>query len=327
MKKLMLTGARPTGLLHLGHYLGAFEQYLKHIEGYDTYFIVSDCHMMTTKCSKKDILSIHENAKNMVTDLIGAGLDPQSTTFYLQSNIPELSNIYVLIQNLVSVDRIKDTPSLKEMARHSENGIVSLGLLAYPVMEAADVISLEADLVPVGRDNIDHIEVTREIITKINSEYGADFKLPEWITGNNNYLLGTDGNEKMSKSLNNAIFLRDSDNDINTKINNMKWITGEGAIKNPVIEYLKAFDKDENAVENLINRYSKNEIIEREAKERLKQVLFDLIRPMRERRKQYEENPEEVDRMLKEGTIIVREKAIKSLEKLRKAMGLFSYFR
>lgn len=327
MKKIMLTGARPTGKLHLGHYVGAFKNFAQFQNRYENYFIISDLHMLTTETRKKEVLAIHENAINMFMDCVGMGIDPGKTTFYLQSNIPELTFFFVLIQNLITVKRVKKTPSLLEMSKHANMDGLSLGLLAYPVLEAGDIISLEADYIPVGRDNIDHIKITQEIVQQINKKYNSNFKIPNYVTSNNNHIVGLDGHNKMSKSLNNAIFIRDTKQDIENKINNITWQNSlDVKNKNVVIEYLKIFGKDTNIFNQIVEDYNKGKNIEKHTKKILIKILNDLLDPMRERISRYENNQKMVDDILKSGTEVVRKKVIKTLDKLKKAMGLFSYW-
>ena len=198
MKEIMLSGGRPTGKLHLGHYVGAFKTFADLQENYENYFIISDIHMLTTKSTKQEIDTIFENSINMIIDAIGMEIDPNKTTFYLQSQIPNLSHVFGIFQNYVKIDRVNNTPSLIEMSKHSNQDEVSLGLVAYPVLEAADVFSLKTDVVPVGKDNIDHIMIAQEIIRYLNNEFNSNFKVPRYITTDNNHIVGTDGSIQTS---------------------------------------------------------------------------------------------------------------------------------
>src|SRR5688500_15052122 len=163
--------------------------------------------MLTTKNSKKDIEQSAVSARELVLDSLGAGIDPNVATFYLQSGIPEISEMTLIFQNLVSVPRLERIPSLKEMARDAQKDEMPFGNLGYPVLQAADILSVNASLVPVGKDNVAHVEVTREIARRFNSLYGDVFIIPEVLVGDVPTLVGTDGSAKMSKSLRNAIFL------------------------------------------------------------------------------------------------------------------------
>lgn len=327
LKKIMLTGGRPTGNLHLGHYVGAFKKFIQLQDQYDNYFIISDLHMLTTKSDKKDILSIHENSINMFIDCIGMGFDPQKTIFYLQSNVPELTYLFVLIQNLVTVKRVESTPSLSEMSKHANMKEMSLGLLAYPVLEAGDIIALGADIVPVGKDNIDHIKITQEIVEIMNRKYEAVFKKPNCITSDDNYIIGLDGANKMSKSLNNAIFIRDDKESIINKINGVAWPKNSADNgRNIIIEYLKIFGKDNDEVDQLLEDYKNNKEIEKNAKEILIKVLIDMIEPMHERMNRFIKNPKKVDEFIKSGTQKARDRIKHNLGEIRAKIGLFNYF-
>lgn len=320
MKKIMLSGGRPTGKLHLGHYVGAFKTFTNLQEKYDNYFIISDIHMLTTKSTKKEIDTIFENSINMVIDAIGMGIDPKKTTFYLQSQIPSLSHIFGIFQNYVKIDRVSNTPSLLEMSKHSNQDEISLGLVAYPVLEAADVFSLKADVVPVGKDNIDHIIITQDIINCLNKEFNANFKVPKYITTENNHIVGTDGSNKMSKSLDNAIYIRDTHEDVVRKINNMKWINlGEEGL-NVVLEYIKIFSPEK--FDTINDKYLKGELNEEDAKCLLINILDITLEPMRNRMKPYLEDRTLAFDLLCEGTLKAKKIADKSMLELRQAIGL-----
>jgi len=320
MKEIMLTGGRPTGKLHLGHYVGAFKSFAEMQDDYKNYFIISDMHMLTTKATKKDIESIFNNTINMIIDAIGMGVDPNKTAFYLQSQIPSLSHVFGIFQNYVKLNRVNNTPSLVEMSKHANNDEVSLGLAAYPVLEAADVFALKADVVPVGKDNIDHIKIAQEIIKYLNNEFSANFKVPRYITTEHNHIVGTDGNNKMSKSLNNSIYVRDTKEDVEEKVKNMKWVDIEDGGMNVVIEYIRIFDPENYEV--LLNQYEAGLLQEQEAKKRLAIKLNELLEPMRARMKPYLENRTLVYDILINGTCEVKTIADQSMLELRKGLGL-----
>lgn len=327
-KKRLLSGGRPTGLLHLGHYTGALQTFVQLQEDHECLWIVSDLHMLTTKFRKHDTRSVHANARNMVIDCIGAGMDPEKTRFYLQSNIDPMPQIYTIIHNLVSVSRIQDTPSLREMANHAEMGELHLGLLAYPVLESADILSMRAEVVPVGRDNIDHVEIAREIIQQCNTLYGASFALPEWHTGPANYLVGLDGSAKMSKSLNNAIYLRDSADAVQKKVLSMPWSGHSSATEQasfagePVMNYLQVFHPDSARFLQLKERYVHCSLSEGEAKSELISILNDRLEPVRERIRVVSAEEGYVDMLLKEGTEYARGIASEALKILKRSMDM-----
>lgn len=320
MKEIMLSGGRPTGKLHLGHYVGAFKTFADLQENYENYFIISDIHMLTTKSTKQEIDTIFENSINMIIDAIGMGIDPNKTTFYLQSQIPNLSHIFGIFQNYVKIDRVNNTPSLIEMSKHSNQDEVSLGLVAYPVLEAADVFSLKADVVPVGKDNIDHIMIAQEIIRYLNNEFNSNFRVPRYITTDNNHIVGTDGSNKMSKSLDNAIYIRDTHDDVVRKVEKMKWIENGKPGINVVLEYIRIFNPEQ--YDSINNMYKDNILTEGDAKNVLIKSLDIVLQPMRDRMKPYLKNRKLAFDLLYNGTLKVKNIADESMLELRNAIGL-----
>lgn len=320
MKEIMLSGGRPTGKLHLGHYVGAFKTFADLQENYENYFIISDIHMLTTKSTKQEIDTIFENSINMIIDAIGMGIDPNKTTFYLQSQIPNLSHVFGIFQNYVKIDRVNNTPSLIEMSKHSNQDEVSLGLVAYPVLEAADVFSLKTDVVPVGKDNIDHIMITQEIIRYLNNEFNSNFKVPRYITTDNNHIVGTDGSNKMSKSLDNAIYIRDTHDDVVRKVEKMKWVENRKPGINVVLEYIRIFNPEQ--YDSINNMYKDNILTEGDAKNVLIKSLDIVLQPMRDRMKPYLENRKLAFDLLYNGTLKVKKIADESMLELRNAIGL-----
>lgn len=278
--------------------------------------------MLTTKSDKQYIDQMYQNTIDMIIDCIGIGMNPNKTTFYLQSNIPEQNNIFCLIQNLIDVKRVEDTPSLREMSKHSKDDAVSLGLVAYPVLEAADIIGIGATMVPVGKDNIDHILVTQEIIKTFNRKYDTNYPLPNFITSPNNHIVGIDGENKMSKSLNNAINIRDSEQEVREKINRMKWADVNSEEMNVVIEYIKIFCEKNEIYNDILNRYKNGEDVKNLAKSFLEKSINNILVPMRNRMKPYIENPELVIEILKQGTIRARKIIRDNYKKLRSEMGM-----
>ena len=322
----MLSGGRPTGKLHLGHYMGAFKSLAELQQKYETFFIISDMHMLTTKCSKDNIKSMYENTINMVIDSIGMGVLPENTTYYLQSQIPELSNIYGLIQNMTTVDRISKTPSLVEMAKHAKQEEMSLGLLAYPVLEAADIFGMNAKYIPVGKDNIDHIKITQEIISFINSEYGADFDIPEYITTKNNYVLGIDGSNKMSKSLDNCIYIRDTNDAIADKVNKMQWADVSETKLNVVLHYLDIFGNQEDKV--LIQRFNAGDKqLDKTCRNLLTDRLVSIIEPMHVRMEPFLKDKSVVIDLLQNGTNKARAIVQQRQKKLFATMGMIDLYK
>jgi tryptophanyl-tRNA synthetase len=325
----MLTGDRPTGRLHLGHYVGTLKNRVAYQHDYDCYFVVADLHMLATKNSPEQIRETEAHARDLVLDAIAAGIDPQVVTFYLQSAIPEIHELYTLLQNLVTVSRLQRIPSLKEMARAAQIEM-PYGLLGYPVLQAADILGVKANLVPVGKDNSAHVEVIREIARRFNGLYGEIFPIPTYIAGYVPTLIGTDGRHKMSKSLNNAIFLSDSASDVERKV--MAMYTDRNRVRadvpgtvegNPVFIYHAAFNPDTHEVKDLETRYRAGTVGDVEVKYKLAVAINALLDPMRERRVHYD-IPGLIEDHIWCGTQRVREETKQTLSEVRKAMGLTS---
>jgi tryptophanyl-tRNA synthetase len=326
-KKRLLTGDRPTGKLHLGHFVGSLNNRINLQHKYESFFIIADLHMLTTKNRTEDIAEIDKNARQMVLDSIASGIDPEITTFYLQSGIPEIHEMYTLFQNLVTVARLERMPSLKDMAR-AANIEMPFGLLGYPVLQAADILCVRGDMVPVGKDNIAHVEVTREIARRFNHLYGETLPVPEGLVGEVPTLVGTDGQTKMSKSLNNAIFLNDGPKEVAKKVKGMytdpKRVSADipGTVEgNPVFIYHDAFNPNKQEVEDLKTRYRAGEVGDVEVKEKLTTALNHFLEPIHERREEYKA-PGLVDEIIFRGTQRAREETQQTLYAMKKAMGL-----
>lgn len=323
----MLTGDRPTGRLHLGHYVGTLANRIRLQSSYDSYFIVADLHMLTTKNSSEDIARVDENAHHLVLDAISAGINPDQVTFYLQSAIPEIHELAGLLQSLVTVSRLERVPSLKDMARDA--GVeMSFALLGYPVLQAADILSVRAQAVPVGKDNFAHIEISRELARRFNSTYDTVFPIPELVTSDVPSLIGTDGQGKMSKSKGNSIDLQDDQATVKRKVKRMytdpNRISADipGTVEgNPVFAYLDAFDSRHEIVADFKRRYEAGQITDTEVKERLVLVLDEFLDPIRERR-QHLSRPGVIEQILVEGTARVRIETQATVLAMRQAMGL-----
>ena len=327
----LLTGDRPTGKLHLGHYVGSLENRVRLQHEYECFFLVADLHMLTTKNTKEDILESAENARHLVLDSLAAGIEPKRATFYLQSAIPEVCEINTFFQNLTTVPRLERIPSLKEMARDARKEEMPYGLLGYPVLQAADILCVRANVVPVGKDNASHVEVTREIARRFNGLYGPPdvFPIPELIIGDVPTLVGTDGQAKMSKSIGNTIFLSDDEATVRRKVSGMYTDPARvradipGTVEgNPVFIYHDAFNPDRAEVEDLKRRYREGTVGDVEVKERLAEAINAFLAPMRERRAAYEADRGYVDSLLVEGTARTREEVVATVRLMRSAMGL-----
>ena len=326
-KKRILTGDRPTGKLHLGHYVGTLANRIRLQHEYDSIFLIADLHMLTTKNSIEDIAEVDKNARHLVLDAISAGIEPEHVTFYLQSAITEIHEIYTLLQNVVTVARLERLPSLKDMARDA-NIEMPFGLLGYPVLQAADILHVKAHLVPVGKDNIAHVEITREIAKRFNYLYGDVFPLPDGMVGEVPTLVGTDGQTKMSKSLNNAIFLSDDEQTVARKVKGMFTDPNRvhadipGTVEgNPVFIYHDAFNPNKAEVEDFKTRYRAGTVGDVEVKENLAVAINRFLDPMRERRQDYDASGI-VEAIIWEGTQKIQQETQQTLYEMRKAMGL-----
>ncbi len=326
-QKRMLTGDRPTGKLHLGHYVGSLKNRVMYQHEYESYFIIADLHMLTTKNTRENIDEINENARDLVLDAIAAGIDPRKVTFYLQSGIPEIHEMFTLFTDLVTVSRLERIPSLKDMARDASIEM-PYGLLGYPVLQAADILCVKAQLVPVGKDNVAHVEITREIARRFNQLYGETFPIPEAIVGEVPSLVGIDGKAKMSKSLNNAIFLSDSPSEVEKKVSQMYTDPNRvradvpGTVEgNPLFIYHDAFNVDKAEVQDLKDRYRTGRVGDVEVKAKLARAINQTLEPMRERRALYDV-PGLIEDIIVSGTETVRAETKQTLSEMLKNMGL-----
>ena len=333
-RKRILTGDRPTGRLHLGHYVGSLRNRVRLQDEYECYFIIADLHMLTTKNSPEDIAATAEHARGMVLDYLSAGIDPAKATIFLQSAVHETYELALLFGNLVSVPRLARLPSIKDMARaaHLDEETMPFGLLGYPVLQAADILLPRAHLVPVGKDNQAHVEITREIARRFNNLYGEVFPIPDDLVEGGT-LPGTDGQAKMSKSLGNAILLSDDAKTVRKKVHGMYTDPNRiradipGTVEgNPVFTYLDQFDPDKASVEELKERYRAGTVGDVEVKERLTGVLNAFLAPMRERTAHFAAQSGYVDEVIYEGTLRYRQIAAETLREVKKAMGLASTF-
>lgn len=330
-KRRILTGDRPTGRLHLGHFVGSIQNRVRLQHEYDTILIVADLHVLTTKKSRQDIEEIAKNARGLVLDYLALGIDPAKTTVYLQSAIPEVYELNTLFQNFVTVNRLLRLPSIKDMAQAANIDEESMpyGLLGYPVLQAADILLPKANLVPVGRDNLAHVEITREIARRFNHMYGEVFPEPEPLLSDIPALVGTDGKGKMSKSAGNAIFFYDTEKAVAKKVRSMftdpKRIHADvpGDVEgNPVFIYHDIFNSDKEEVEDLKLRYRNGKVGDTEVKDKLAIALNGFMEPIRERMHYYESRPGLVDEILWNGTQRMRKIASETMHEVRKAMGV-----
>ena len=329
----MLTGDRPTGRLHLGHYVGSLANRVRLHKQYESFFIVADLHMLTTKNSAEDIAAVRRNATDMVLDSLAAGLDPAHSVFFLQSAVPEVAEISLLLSSLVTVPRLERIPSLKEMARDAGKREMPFALLGYPVLQAADILSVKAAAVPVGRDNAAHVEVAREIARRFNRRYGPVFPVPALVHGAVPSLPGTDGQAKMSKSLGNAIYLADPPDEVRRKVLRMYTDparTGPGVPGtvdgNPVFAYHAAFNDRPAEVADLAERYRSGQVGDVEVKEKLAAAINRFLAPIQKRRAYFQAQDGLIDELIVTGTRRTRREVQRTLTDMRNTMGLTAVF-
>jgi len=328
-QKRILTGDRPTGPMHLGHYVGSLQNRVKLQDSYECYFIIADLHTLTTKPEKESIAEVAGNVREIVLDYLAVGLDPERSVIFLQSGVPETYELNLIFEMLVSVPRLERLPSLKDMARDAELDSMPFGLLGYPVLQAADILLPRAHLVPVGKDNEAHVEVSREIARRFNRLYGEVFPEPQSLIGEVPTLVGTDGQSKMSKSLDNAIYLADDAKTVERRVRGMytdpKRISADipGTVEgNPVFTFHDAFNPDHDEVQDLKQRYRAGKVGDVEVKQKLARALNAFLDPLRERRARYAAEPRQVEEILQEGTRRMRREAQETMSLVRQAMGL-----
>ena len=333
-KKIVLTGDRPTGKLHIGHYFGSLKTRVELQESgnYDQYILIADVQALTDNFSNPE--KVRKNVREVAMDYLSVGIDPSKTTIYIQSMIPEVAELTVYYSNLVTIARLQRNPTVKtEIAQKRDvfGESVTYGFLGYPVSQAADITAFEGKLVPVGEDQLPLIEQCREIVRKFNSIYGDVLVEPEAVLSSTKRIKGLDGNEKMGKSLGNAIYLSDSEEEITKKV--MGAVTDPNRIRkddlgNPDICMVAYYHNLFTPKEEL------NQICEEcragkrgcvACKRELAKNIIETLKPIREKREYYEAHPELVDKILMEGTEKARKKAKETMAKVKKAMKL-DYF-
>ncbi len=333
-KLRVLTGDRPTGKLHLGHYVGSLKNRVALQEQYECFFIIADLHTLTTKSRKADIEQLRRNIFEVTLDYLAVGIDPEKSTIFVQSAVPETYELNLIFEMLVTLPRLTRLPSIKDMARaaNMDDEAVPFGLVGYPVLQAVDILLPRAHLVPVGKDNEAHVEITREIARRFNRMYGEVFPLPKALIGEVPTLMGIDGQAKMSKSLNNAIYLSDSEEEVNAKVRRM--FTDPTRVRpdipadpdkptNVVFRYHDIFNPNKEEVEDLKARYRQGKVGDVEVKQKLARALNAFLEPIRERRARYEGRHDLIEEILIEGTRRAREEARQTMEMVREAMGMY----
>ena len=330
-RKRILTGDRPTAnSFHLGNYYGTLANRVKLQDEYDSFFLIADYHMLTTTLTNLD--EVGRNIRDLVIDYLAVGIDPKKTTIYLQSLIPEVTELFLIFSMLVTVPRAQRIPTLKDKMREHDIVQPSYGLLGYPILQAADILMVKGELVPVGRDQESHIELTREIARRFNELFGDVFPVPQALIPEGGMLPGIDGAGKMGKSLSNAIFLTDDPKTVERKVMGMYTDpnrihpTDPGRVEgNPVFVFHEVFNPDTAEVDDLKRRYREGKVGDVEVKRRLVAALEAFLSPIRERRARYAADPKAVDRIIEEGSARARDEARKTLHEVRTAMRL-DYF-
>ena len=330
--KIALTGDRPTGHLHLGHFVGSIQNRVKLQNEVDkSYYMVADIQGLTDNAENPD--KVRSNVLEVALDNLACGIDPKKTTMFIQSEIPEIAELTVLFLNLVTLARLKRNPTVKsEMKQKGFGEDVPAGFLAYPVSQAADILFCKSNLISVGEDQLPVIEQVNEIVLKFNSLYGEVFKKVKPVLSDTIRLVGLDGNSKMSKSLNNAIYLSDSYEEISKKVMNMFTdpnhihVNDPGKVEgNVVFTYLDIFDEKKEEVAELKKQYEKGGLGDVVIKKRLIEVLEGVIGPIRERREELAKDPKVVMEILEKGTQDARSVAKETMAEVRKAIKI-DYF-
>ncbi len=331
MRKRILTGDRPTGKLHLGHWVGSIRNRVALQDDYECYFILADLHTLTTKPQKNDILEMRSHIREVVLDWLACGIDPERSTIYLQSAVPEIYELNLIFEMLVSINRLSGLPSIKEMARNAQIAEESIpfGLIGYPVLQTADILMPRAHVVPVGKDNEAHVELARDIARRFNQYYGEVFPQPEALLSETPTLIGIDGKGKMSKSAGNAIYLSDDAKTVEKKVRGMFTDPNRvhanvpGKVEgNPLFMFHEEFNSDKEEVEDFKKRYREGAVGDVEVKGRLIEELNRFLDPLRERRKEYESKKGAVEKIIYDGTHKMREVAGETIKEMRGAMGL-----
>lgn len=347
MGKIILTGDRPTGKLHLGHYVGSLRRrvQLQNEGDYDRMFVfMADVQALTDNADNPE--KIRQNIVEVALDYLSAGLDPNKCTLYIQSCIPEISELTTYLMNIVSVSRVQRNPTVKTEVkmRGFENNSIPLGFFCYPVSQAADIAAFKATTVPAGEDQAPMIELTRELVARFNQTYAPVLVEPSLMLPENvvqRRLPGTDGKEKMSKSLGNCIYLSDDAKTVEQKVKSMYTdpthlnVSDPGHVEgNAVFTYLDAFATNEDfadfwpefkTLDELKEAYTRGGIGDMKCKKMLMQVINRMLDPIRERRREYEQDIPEIFNILRRGSDAAREAAAQTMDEVRNAMRI-NYF-
>ncbi|ABR32982.1 tryptophan--tRNA ligase [Clostridium beijerinckii] len=334
-KKVILTGDRPTGKLHIGHYIGSLKNRVVLQESglYESFIMIADQQALTDNARNPE--KIRNSLTEVALDYLAVGIDPSKSNIFVQSQIPELNELTMHYLNLVTLSRLERNPTVKQEIKQKnfENSIPA-GFLIYPVSQAADITAFKADTVPVGEDQLPMIEQTREIVRSFNSIYGEVLVEPEAVLPSSNAgrLPGTDGKAKMSKSIGNCIYLSDDADTIKKKVMSMYTDPNHIRVEDPgqvegntVFTYLDVFATDKNAVEEMKEHYKRGGLGDVKVKKYLNEILQAELEPIRNRRIEFEKDIDAVYKMLKDGSNKAREVAANTLREVREAIGI-EYF-
>ena len=328
MKKRMLTGDRPTGPLHLGHWVGSLKNRVLLQDRYETFILIADVQALTDHFEHPEIL--RQNIREVAADYLAVGIDPEKSTIFIQSLIPEIAELALYYLNLVTLARLHRNPTVKdEIQQKGLQEKVTAGFLTYPVHQAADITAFLGEIVPVGKDQLPMIEQTVEIVRDFNRLYGEVLVTPKALVGEEARLVGIDGQAKMSKTLNNGIYLSDNADTVKKKVMRMytdpKRIhpTDPGTvIGNPVFIYHDLFNTNREEVEDLKARYGKGTVGDVEVKQKLVKALNLFLDPIREKRTRIMEDEKQIDKILSDGTARARVVAAETMRKVKKAMRI-----
>jgi len=325
-KPRILTGDTPSGRLHIGHYVGTLENRVKLQHQYDTYILLANIHAYAADYRQSN--QINADVYQVFLDNLAVGIDPNIATIYLESGIPETMELYSYFLTMVKYSRAIRNPSVKDEISYKKLD-PSLGFICYPVLQAADILGFNASLVPVGEDQLPVIEQTREIARDFNKAYGKTFVVPKGMVGRVARLIGTDGKNKMSKSGHNAILLSDDEATLKKKIQSCYTdptrihATDPGHVEgNPIFEYYSAFNPDKAEIEDLKTRYKAGKVGDKEVKDKLFVVLNDFLKPIRDKRKYYEDRPKVAKEILVEGTKKARKIVVSTLKEVRQKINI-----
>ncbi len=323
-KRRILSGMRPTGKLHLGHYVGALENWVKLQDEFDSYHLIADLHVLTTNL---DTSQIYQNTIDMVIDWLAVGLDPDKSPFFRQSQIKEHTELFLIFSMLVTKARLERNPTLKDQVRDLNIENIIYGHLGYPVLQSADILLYKGEAVPVGEDQVPHVEITREIARKFNKQYGKVFREPKPLLTNFSRLVGLDGNAKMSKSLNNTILLSDEPETVEKKLKKAKTDPQKLRRNDPgrpevclVFSYHKKFNPGE--IEEIEAGCKSGALGCVDCKLKCSAKINEYLAPVLEIRKQYENNIPKVEEILHTGEATAKKVANTTMQQVRDAMKL-----